>query len=959
MTVQEDREQLFLELINRARLDPAGEAARYGGLDLSAGTGVTITTAAKQVLAFNPKLFTAATNHNTHMIATNGFAHDGIGDGTPLSRMVAATYGPLNPDGTSTFYAGENLAFQGGPAGFDLNAALLLEHELLFRSAGHRKNILNVNYEELGVSAIAAAGYRSTISALVTTHNFGSRLTPEIFLTGVNYTDSDNNDFYSIGESAAGRTIQLMSGVSVLATTASANAGGYSLATGATGLLEIVYSGGGLSGEKGASFTRTAANTSNLKFDLTDGNTIETNFSAALTRGSQNLTLLSIDNVNGTGNGLDNVIKGNRGNNILDGAAGQDTLDGGDGSDTLIGGAGNDILRGGAGTDTAQFTAALATYVVTYNSSAQTYTLYGADGSIDTTNAVENFTFAGISYTAAQLTISGGPPVRAASVAAVSASRAEGNSGTQFFDFTVTLNAASYAAQTINWSVAGSGASAANAADFAGLLSGTLTFAIGETSKTISIQVIGDTTFESNEAFTLTLATPSAGLSLGTLAATSQILNDDSSGPVPLNGTAGNDTINGLAVAETIHGLAGNDTITSGGGADFVYGDEGNDTIIFDIADVLINGGIGDDTLRVVGGSLPTTFSLVGNGFEFAEHVLSDATALPWQSSTSRYNSAWQKISENVTNDDGTTSSTLLDPAATNPAYQQLRYDYNAAGQVTRTDVVYDSGGRSVVQYDPANANASFASISTTKDTLDQTTSINTIYDDGSRSISYFDPGNVNSGYSTVLQNFNAAGQMTYWRTVKDSGAENKAYYDVSNATTSYKTMQLDYLGGQLTRSDVLHDNGTRSIVQYDPLNTDPGFRSISYSKDNLGRNTSINTVYDNGTRSISYYDVSNSNSSYSVLRQDFNATNQLVFSQTTFDNGGRVSIYEDPANLISTYDTRRYDYDNLGRNTSYSITADDGSREVFAYDVADTQAWNGINYHYNSLDVLTGFTYF
>ena len=67
MTVQQDREQLFLELINRDRLDPAGAALRYGLADLSTGTGTTITTAAKQPLAYSPLLYNSATRHNTDM----------------------------------------------------------------------------------------------------------------------------------------------------------------------------------------------------------------------------------------------------------------------------------------------------------------------------------------------------------------------------------------------------------------------------------------------------------------------------------------------------------------------------------------------------------------------------------------------------------------------------------------------------------------------------------------------------------------------------------------------------------------------------------------------------------------------------------------------------------------------------------------------------------------------------
>ena len=54
------REQLMLELINRARMDPAGEAKRYG-ISLNEGPpSTTISSAAKQVLAGNDQLAKAA-----------------------------------------------------------------------------------------------------------------------------------------------------------------------------------------------------------------------------------------------------------------------------------------------------------------------------------------------------------------------------------------------------------------------------------------------------------------------------------------------------------------------------------------------------------------------------------------------------------------------------------------------------------------------------------------------------------------------------------------------------------------------------------------------------------------------------------------------------------------------------------------------------------------------------------
>lgn len=67
--------------------------------------------------------------------------------------------------------------------------------------------------------------------------------------------------------------------------------------------------------------------------------------SIAFTLGSnvENLILSGTANVEGTGNGLNNVLTGNSGDNILTGNGGDDRLDGGSGVDTLVGGTGNDV----------------------------------------------------------------------------------------------------------------------------------------------------------------------------------------------------------------------------------------------------------------------------------------------------------------------------------------------------------------------------------------------------------------------------------------------------------------------------------------------------------------------------------------------------------------------------------------------------------------------------------------
>jgi len=65
----------------------------------------------------------------------------------------------------------------------------------------------------------------------------------------------------------------------------------------------------------------------------------------------ENLTLVSLSEINGTGNELDNVLIGTYKTNTLTGGAGNDTLNGGAGTDTMIGGVGNDTYVVDVSTD--------------------------------------------------------------------------------------------------------------------------------------------------------------------------------------------------------------------------------------------------------------------------------------------------------------------------------------------------------------------------------------------------------------------------------------------------------------------------------------------------------------------------------------------------------------------------------------------------------------------------------
>jgi hypothetical protein len=108
---------------------------------------------------------------------------------------------------------------------------------------------------------------------------------------------------------------------------------------------------------------------------------------------------------------------------------------------------------------------------------------------------------------------------------------AEGNSGTKNATFTVTLSNALTSAVTVNYATRNGTATAGATSDYTAA-SGKLTFAAGQTSKTVNVSIIGDTVFESDENFYLDLSA-AVGATLARSTATGAITNDDTVPPPP------------------------------------------------------------------------------------------------------------------------------------------------------------------------------------------------------------------------------------------------------------------------------------------------------------------------------------------------------------------------------------------------------------------------------------------
>ncbi|MGA9046102.1 Calx-beta domain-containing protein [Sulfuricurvum sp.] len=109
------------------------------------------------------------------------------------------------------------------------------------------------------------------------------------------------------------------------------------------------------------------------------------------------------------------------------------------------------------------------------------------------------------------------------SISPTTLSTTEGNSGTTNAIYTVTLSSSSTSTVTVNYTTADGTATAGS--DFT-IASGSLSFAPGETTKTIGVPIVGDTNGEPSETYTLTLSSP-VNATIVTATATGTITNDD------------------------------------------------------------------------------------------------------------------------------------------------------------------------------------------------------------------------------------------------------------------------------------------------------------------------------------------------------------------------------------------------------------------------------------------------
>lgn len=329
-------EQELLELTNKMRMDPAGELSRllvstnplqardaqvqsalsYFGVSGSTLVSQWASLAPTAPLAWAEGLMNSAATHNQAMITADAQSHQLPGEAGLGTRATNGGYTTWNALGENIYaysnsviygHAGFAIDWGSGPGGIQ-------------SPAGHRVNIMNSSYREVGMSVIAENNSATSVGPLVITQDFGSRSSfGNSWLLGVVYADGNSNNSYNAGEGLGGVTVTI-SGAAGTFTTTSMSAGGYQRQV-PSGSYTVTFSGGGLSAPISKTVTVGSAN---VKVDAINGQGGSggggggggTSNSAPVLNASYVATLTSINQNNFTSSG--NTVSSIVGNSITD-----------------------------------------------------------------------------------------------------------------------------------------------------------------------------------------------------------------------------------------------------------------------------------------------------------------------------------------------------------------------------------------------------------------------------------------------------------------------------------------------------------------------------------------------------------------------------------------------------------------------------------------------------------------
>ena len=381
-------EQELLFMLNRFRADPQAEyniltqtgdkdvqaAIDFFGVDLNVLKQQFSSLTAAQPLAWNASLRGAAIAHSDAMLAADEQTHQAPGEKDLATRIKDAGYANMS-------VAAENV-YAFATSMFDAHASFAIDWgdgpDGIQNPAGHRINMLNDEYREVGMGVVDAPS-GDDVGPILVTQDFGDRFDfGNSYYLGTVYNDANHDSQYNAGEGISGARITLTGAAGTFSTT-SMSAGGYQIEV-PDGAYSVTATSASLGGTVSLSDVKIGAE--NVLQDFTpqmvrfgnvasnmltitgsdEGDTIGVTESGDTLRVRRNGTLETFDAdgvdaiqilggdgndvIDFTGIDIDTYVDAGAGNDYVTGGAGDDTISGGAGKDTLYGGDGNDRING-------------------------------------------------------------------------------------------------------------------------------------------------------------------------------------------------------------------------------------------------------------------------------------------------------------------------------------------------------------------------------------------------------------------------------------------------------------------------------------------------------------------------------------------------------------------------------------------------------------------------------------
>ncbi|MEH2115632.1 Calx-beta domain-containing protein [Nostoc sp.] len=511
----------------------------------------------------------------------------------------------------------------------------------------------------------------------------------------------------------------------------------------------------------------------------------------------------------------------------------------------------------------------------------------------------------------------------------------EGNSGTQAVSFTVTRSGGIGVASTVDYAFNGT---ATFGSDYNNIqvtgggsaASGTLTFAVGETTKTITANVLGDNTFELNEDITVTLSNPNLttapeSSTITNNSATATIINDDNQPTISISDvsvTEGNTgaTTNAnftISLSNPSYQQVTVNYNTSDGTAEAADSDYNSTpgTITFnpgETSKTLNIGVVGDNkfetnetfSVNLLGATNATITDSLGVGT-----IINDDNQPTISISD-------VSVTEGNT---GTTTNANFIISLSNPSYQQITVNYNTSDGTAQ---VADS------DYNSASGTITFNPGETTK-----TLSIGVIGDNKFESNETFSVNLLGATNATITDSLGVA------TIIDDDGQPNISISDVSvtegntGATTNANfTISLSNPSSQQVTVNYNTSDGTANIADFD-YNSALG--TIIFAPGETSKVISIGVIGDNQTESNETFSVNLSGATNAAI-----ADNLGVGTIINDDNQPAISISDVSITEGNTGTT----------NANFTITLSNPSSQQVTvnYNTSDGTA-NTVDSDYNS----------